>query len=334
MIISVSIPASIDPQEIEASARNQIEIGQLQPIAVLMKEGGRFDVIFGKGRVLAAHKAGRTHIKADIYQGLTVPQRLNSRIYSENERREPAHPLYKARVLKGMWDTGEFKTQGELAQEQGMSGGMLSDYLSFLEFPSEALQIFSALKISFYALQAVKSLKEEGQLQIAQELKDGTLKPQDVVQECKKLGGDQKKNQKKQPDAPLDPLTGVWTLAKTDMDLAARAFWKVAYGPLTIERGRKVNAWTLTVGIDKPNVRAELTVWLQKITDLVVAGVDAKDLKHASAKSAEVAQVEKLNAKIRSDHGIAAPKELPEITFRMMPANTRNGCANDGFGAV
>src|SRR5579872_2441529 len=227
----IDIPADTrehDPQEIEASARSQMDIGQLQPIAVLIKEGGRFDLIFGKGRLLSARKAGRTQIKADVYEGLTPYQRLNM-IYSENERREPTHPLYKARVLKGMWDTGQFKTKGDLAREQGMSEAMLSQYLSFLELPEDALQIFRTLKISFYALQTVKTLTEAGQIQIAQELKEGKLKLEDVAERCKKASSELKKSPNKAKKANQVPNTDL-------TDPLGNGFWpQIMLDPATVK---------------------------------------------------------------------------------------------------
>src|SRR5438132_6860259 len=61
----------------------------------------RFTVVVGVGRVLAARKLNWQKIRADVYEGLTEFQKLDM-IFSENEDRQNASPLYQALVLKEM----------------------------------------------------------------------------------------------------------------------------------------------------------------------------------------------------------------------------------------
>jgi hypothetical protein len=101
-------------------------------------------------------------------------------IFSENEARPDANPIHQAQLLQKMMRAGQLN-QSQLAKRKGKSNAWVSDYLSFLDFPEEALRIFSSLKIKAWALRSVKRLPTpELQIQIAKELKAGTIKPEGV----------------------------------------------------------------------------------------------------------------------------------------------------------
>jgi len=124
--------------EIDSLAKG-LAIKQLQSIAVCRipdaaaPGGWRYEVIFGVGRVQAARKNTWDKIRADVYEGLTEFQKLHM-IFSENEDRKNASPLYQALVLKQMQRADEQPmTQGQLAEKIGKDQGSVSRYLSLFD---------------------------------------------------------------------------------------------------------------------------------------------------------------------------------------------------------
>src|SRR5262245_18204850 len=112
----IDIPAdtrSHDPHEIDVLAESIGTEGQLQPIAVISKDNGRFDLIFGKGPELAARQIAQNQLKADIYKDLSEIQRLDM-IFVEDEAREDTNPLYQAFLLKKMQEASGI-TQNQFA---------------------------------------------------------------------------------------------------------------------------------------------------------------------------------------------------------------------------
>jgi ParB/RepB/Spo0J family partition protein len=133
--------------EIEGLSKSMVA-KQLQAIIVCrvadpQSPGGwRYEVVAGVGRTLAARKLGWDKIRADVYEGLTEPQKLRM-IFSENEDRKNASPLYQAHILKGMME-GDHLTQEELAESVGKTQANVNQYLSLLELSPKILENINA----------------------------------------------------------------------------------------------------------------------------------------------------------------------------------------------
>jgi ParB family chromosome partitioning protein len=116
--------------ELEGLSKSMV-IKQLQNI-IVCRVGDRYEVIVGVGRVQAARKNNWAKIRADVYEGLTEFQKLDM-IFSENEDRKNASPLYQAQLLNGMQGTDSEKmTQEELADKIGKDQTTVSKYLSLM----------------------------------------------------------------------------------------------------------------------------------------------------------------------------------------------------------
>jgi len=116
-----------------------LSVKQLQSIAVCRipdaaaPGGWRYEVIFGVGRVQAARKNNWEKIRADVYEGLDEFQKLDM-IFSENEDRKNASPLYQAIVLKRMQGTRtEALTHDQLAERMGKDRSTVSKYMALLD---------------------------------------------------------------------------------------------------------------------------------------------------------------------------------------------------------
>src|SRR5689334_13772438 len=93
------------PEAVEILAGDMAKNGQLQNIVVARKEGGRYEMVIGKGRLEAAARLGWDNIRADIKQDLSLVQKL-AMVAAENEAREDACPFYTAMLYKRMMEEG------------------------------------------------------------------------------------------------------------------------------------------------------------------------------------------------------------------------------------
>lgn len=104
-----------------------------------MGEGNcRYEVIVGVGRLLAARKGNWTQIRADVYEGLTELQKLDM-VFSENEDRQNASPLYQAKLLDGMMKAGDL-TQEQLGEQIGKTSQSVGQYVGLLALSPKILE--------------------------------------------------------------------------------------------------------------------------------------------------------------------------------------------------
>ncbi len=84
-------------------------------------------------------------------------------MFSENEDRVDANPVYQARLLKRMLDAGNLN-QVKLAMKKGKPESWVSEQLNSLKLPSEALQIFVITKITTGSLSRGLGTGQESEL--------------------------------------------------------------------------------------------------------------------------------------------------------------------------
>jgi ParB family chromosome partitioning protein len=123
------------PEAIEALAGDMTKNGQLQNAVVAKSEGGRYELVIGKGRLEAARKLGWEKIRADVKEGLTEAQKL-AMIAAENEAREDACPFYTAMLYQKMMQKCGL-TQEELGNQIGRDQPYVSRFLSLAKVPQE-----------------------------------------------------------------------------------------------------------------------------------------------------------------------------------------------------
>jgi ParB/RepB/Spo0J family partition protein len=171
--------------DIEDMAAQLKEEGQIQNIVVLRK-GDRYQVVAGARRTKGARLLGWKQIKADVRENLSEYERLDL-MFSENEGRVEANPLYQAKLLKRMQKESQL-TQTAFAEKLGKTSAWLSQYFGLLQLPEQAQDILTTVKISGWALRALRRLPTpELQIQLAQQVKQGLLMPEDVEKRVNEL---------------------------------------------------------------------------------------------------------------------------------------------------
>lgn len=114
-------------EEIDDTAQSLAVNGQLQNV-IVCKAGDRYELIVGGCRLRAAVKRDWKRIKADVYEGLTEGQKLGM-IFSENEDRRNASPLYQAKILQSLMQVQNMDVQ-QLADERHKDRTTIVKYLS------------------------------------------------------------------------------------------------------------------------------------------------------------------------------------------------------------
>jgi len=123
---------------------------QLQSILVC-RNGSRYEVIAGVGRILSARKLNWEKIRTDVYEGLNELHKL-SMMFDENEDRENAPALYQAKLLKEMM-SAENLNQEQLAGKTGKDKTTISKYMSLFDLSPKIwgeLNRFNSLGIKHF----------------------------------------------------------------------------------------------------------------------------------------------------------------------------------------
>ncbi|HEY4759762.1 MAG TPA: ParB/RepB/Spo0J family partition protein, partial [Thermoguttaceae bacterium] len=137
-------PAKIDPSpfqprrdypkvEIEELAETIRRQGQLMPIVVRPKTGGRYELLAGERRLRAIRLIGGLLVRAECRPCGDAEARAI--ILTESLRREDWNAIEEARAFKMAIDTGDAAGPTELAQQLGLSQGHVSNRLRLLELP-------------------------------------------------------------------------------------------------------------------------------------------------------------------------------------------------------
>jgi len=172
--------------------------GQLQEI-VVVKNGDRYEVRAGICRTLAARSLKWEKIRSLVKEGVSDFDKKRI-TFSENETRKNAHPLYQAHLLQGMLDTGEAKTQEDLADKIGKKRGSVSQYMMIGRLPAKIQEIAKPLANlgMGHLLQLCRLETPEDQIKMAEETAKNGLSIEKLMSLVDKM-----LKKKASPPAPL-----------------------------------------------------------------------------------------------------------------------------------
>ena len=156
-----------NPDRIAELAGDMAKNGQLQDIIVMPKGDGRFDVVAGRGRYLAAKRLKWDKIQCLVKENLSELDRVLLMI-SENDEREDTSPI--DRGLSYIWamEAGDL-TQGALATKLGKTQGYISQYVAAAQLPEPVRKIINRLIIGITHINLIARLPTpEAQIAIAE----------------------------------------------------------------------------------------------------------------------------------------------------------------------
>lgn len=134
-------PDNREPTEADIMAKVQsfTEVGQLEPIVVWELDSGRYQILSGETRCLAAKRLGWATIQARIVTGITTAEALEYLARYNGERKD-LNPIQKAKLVARLCDPkeqgGAGLTRGQAGERVGLeSGGAVSNLVRLLELP-------------------------------------------------------------------------------------------------------------------------------------------------------------------------------------------------------
>lgn len=188
------------PEDITSLAADMDKNGQLQEIIVTGGKAGRYEVLSGVGRTLAARLLKWSEIRAYVRKDLSEFEKLNI-TFSENEERDNVSPLYQASLLKLMMDA-ENLSQAALAKRIRKTAAHVSQYITLTLLPAaiqKDLNRFNNLGIRHF-LQISRLENESAQLRLLSTAAEEDWSVKDLTREVTRaLGKPSNKKKEKGP---------------------------------------------------------------------------------------------------------------------------------------
>jgi ParB family chromosome partitioning protein len=160
--IEVVNPRTRDEERFKENIRSIDELGLYKPICVnkrWYKKTGKYELVYGEGRLEAFRRLGKTHIEADVIN-VSKEQALLEGL-AENLTRAKKNVIDFARIILQMHERG--MNYNELAKITGKTSTTLIDYVALMQKGEERLirgveeNLFS---ISF-AMKVIESAKSD-----------------------------------------------------------------------------------------------------------------------------------------------------------------------------
>lgn len=120
--------------DIDVLAASIHEIGVLEPLTVDRNGDGRYTLVFGQRRLLAARKAGLSHVPCLIVAPLLPDERLTRQL-AENTGRVPLNPIQEARGYQTLRRLG--RTVEQVAAVAAVSSATVHARLALLDLPAD-----------------------------------------------------------------------------------------------------------------------------------------------------------------------------------------------------
>jgi len=157
-----------DPERVAELARDMAKNGQLQDIIVAPKEGGRFEVVAGRGRYLAAQQLKWEKLQCLVKENLTEADKLFIMI-AENDEREDVSPIDRGLSYTWAMEAGSL-SQEALGDKIGKTHTHISQYVLAAKLPEPVQAIANrfAMGIAFINQLVRLAGKSEAQLAMAQ----------------------------------------------------------------------------------------------------------------------------------------------------------------------
>jgi ParB family chromosome partitioning protein len=161
-------------EELKASVRRH---GVLNRLRVFINEDGKYEVITGHRRWLAASGVGLAAVPVEIveYPGEEdqVLRTIHEEVIVDNLYHEDLTPIEEARAIEGLMED-EGYNQGEVGHILGKSQQWVSDRLSLLKLAPAVQTAVTARAVDFSVARKLATLPEEVQAPVMESVKEET----------------------------------------------------------------------------------------------------------------------------------------------------------------
>jgi ParB/RepB/Spo0J family partition protein len=214
------------PENLASLGENMRENGQLEEIIVSPKDGGRFEVISGTGRTLAARQLGWKTIRAHVMTGLSEFDKTHI-AFSENDEVEGVSPIHQAELMARMMALDGMR-QEELGKKIGKDQGYISKYLQVAALQPEVkanMNRFIFLGLA-HLIQLCRLADPKQQIALGKQCNDAQWPVAKLKAEVDALLNPPK------PPAPKieDPLAPLWKKLQGE-PLSDQGYWQPQFLP-------------------------------------------------------------------------------------------------------
>ena len=196
---------TVDEDELGGLAASISERGVIQPVIVVEKTDGNYELIAGERRWRAAIKAGLKQIPALVHEGKDDSE-SNARdslelAMIENMVREDLNPIEEARACAALVDELGIKVE-EVGRKVGRSRSAVSNMIRLLELPDEVIEAVRDGRLSEGHGRAILQSKDQNK---RREIARKVVRDQLTVRETERLAksADDKKRDDAAVSAPV-----------------------------------------------------------------------------------------------------------------------------------
>jgi ParB/RepB/Spo0J family partition protein len=295
-----------DPAALEILAHDMKLQEQLQEIIVESKDG-RFTVIAGVGRTLAAKKLGWKEIRASVRT--RVSDFDKTRItFAENEDREDVDPFYQAHLIQKMLSARKCSHR-ELGKDLGISNTLVDAYVTVNGLPQQIREMPNRLGIT-HLIQIARLNKADSKIEFAKNCAKNDLSVRQlkrlVDRAVKKPGAASKR--RPAPTTVPDPLAKVWSNLKAWEKMSADIYWEVEYGSHKLDSGNSLKGWYffVTQPVEGLPTKTDAQKMLARWFGQMMQGLEGKKIKE------EIPELIKEMKETESDLMTALAPRLPK----------------------
>jgi ParB/RepB/Spo0J family partition protein len=169
-LVDVGDNVRVTLEAVDELAASIAEHGVLQPVKATLLPSGRYSLLWGQRRVLAARKAGLATILALVYADEPDDRPIEQLV--ENLHRADLNPIDRARAMRDVVDSGV--SQAELARKLGIAPSTVANDLRLLETAPKVQELLAAGSLTPAHVKAIAGLGLEDQAELAEKaVKDG-----------------------------------------------------------------------------------------------------------------------------------------------------------------
>ena len=174
-------------QAVRKMAKSIERLGLIQPLTVLKKDDGKYDLIGGHTRLAALKRIGAIRVPVNV-----VPADQSKALemaVAENLMRTDLNPIEKAQAIQRLKDQG--LTQREIAELIGRKEPEVSNLLALFKLEREAIQAIQDGKLAYPQAKALLSLRGHRDLQLKalSSILKGKIKARDAEKLVREVAG-------------------------------------------------------------------------------------------------------------------------------------------------
>lgn len=197
-----------DDEELISLSASIKENGVIQPLIVIRRDDGFFELIAGERRLRASKLAGLMTVPVVVKNDI-VDEKKSVLALIENIQRADLNPVEISFHMKRMMD--EFSLNQEaLSKQLGIPRTNISNYLRLVNLPNETIELLKSNLISYGHAKVLLSLKDNDKInELAHRVKDGdwsVAKLTDVIKKLEKTTDSEEEKKIKETPAEIEKI--------------------------------------------------------------------------------------------------------------------------------